>query len=281
MIRISQLKLPAGHSREDLEKKITKTLRIRKEALTSWTVVRRSLDARKKPDLFFVYTVDAAVADERTVLKKSRNGNVQKAPPPAYRFPEPGTEELKARPVVAGFGPAGIFAAYMLALHGYRPLVIERGSEAQQRKIGDRAFGLEPQRQQASHAADEQRHPKRRLIAGVALDEELRELVVLLAAALEHWVAARVHHVLGALRELPAPQAVRLAAVELPLLAAQLARCMPRRLGARFGLNVSNFDALGLGMKLFMCHGIHLQLPYASTGSAHARHSSSSFAKRC
>ena len=48
MIRISQLKLPAGHSREDLEKKITKTLRIRKEALTSWTVVRRSLDARKK-----------------------------------------------------------------------------------------------------------------------------------------------------------------------------------------------------------------------------------------
>ena len=140
MIRISQLKLPAGHSREDLEKKITKTLRIRKEALTSWTIVRRSLDARKKPDLFFVYTVDAAVADERTVLKKSRNGNVQKAPPPAYRFPEPGTEELKARPVVAGFGPAGIFAAYMLALHGYRPLVIERGSEAQQRKADVEAF---------------------------------------------------------------------------------------------------------------------------------------------
>ena len=65
---------------------------------------------------------------------------MQKTPPPAYRFPEPGTEELKARPVVAGFGPAGIFAAYMLALHGYRPLVIERGSEAQQRKADVEAF---------------------------------------------------------------------------------------------------------------------------------------------
>ena len=102
--------------------------------------MRRSLDARKKPDLFFVYTVDAAVADERTVLKKSRNRKCAENPATGYRFPEPGTEELKARPVVAGFGPAGIFAAYMLALHGYRPLVIERGSEAQQRKADVEAF---------------------------------------------------------------------------------------------------------------------------------------------
>ena len=53
MIRISQLKLPVGHTTEALEKKICQQLKIKKEELSSWQIVRRSLDARKKPDLKF------------------------------------------------------------------------------------------------------------------------------------------------------------------------------------------------------------------------------------
>lgn len=58
MIRISQLKLPVDHTPDALEKKICQQLKIKKEELSSWKIVRRSLDARKKPDLKFVYVVD-------------------------------------------------------------------------------------------------------------------------------------------------------------------------------------------------------------------------------
>ena len=62
MIRISQLKLPVDHTPDALEKKICQQLKIKKEELSSWKIVRRSLDARKKPDLKFclLYTSDAA-----------------------------------------------------------------------------------------------------------------------------------------------------------------------------------------------------------------------------
>ena len=134
MIRIQQLKLHTGHTPEQLREKIGKALRLKGGEDFSYRIVRRSLDARRKPELFYVYTVDVSVKGEKALLRKNRDKNIQQAKEAGYRFPEPGPEELKHRPVVAGFGPAGIFAAYMLALHGYRPLVVERGMEAQQRK---------------------------------------------------------------------------------------------------------------------------------------------------
>ena len=76
MLTLQQVKLPVSHTREDLEKKIVKTLNISSQELQSWKIRKRSLDARKKPELYFVYTIDASVKKENKVLKKVNNKNV-------------------------------------------------------------------------------------------------------------------------------------------------------------------------------------------------------------
>ena len=81
MLRISQLKLPVTHTEEDLKKKIVHTLMCRTEAVQSYEIIKQSLDARKKPELFYVYTVDVKADNEKQLLKmltrKKRAGNVQ------------------------------------------------------------------------------------------------------------------------------------------------------------------------------------------------------------
>ena len=133
MIRINQLKLQIPHTEEALEKKIQKTLHLKKGDSFTYRIHRQSLDARRKPELFYVYTVDVTVSNENAVLKHCK-GNIQKVEEKHYQIPSHGTETLNARPVVIGSGPAGLFCAYLLALEGYRPLVIERGACVEERK---------------------------------------------------------------------------------------------------------------------------------------------------
>ena len=57
MLRITQLKLPVGHTEEQLRKKLLKTVHIKESGLKEYTIKKRSLDARKKPELYYVYTV--------------------------------------------------------------------------------------------------------------------------------------------------------------------------------------------------------------------------------
>ena len=104
MLRISQLKLPVTYTEEDLKKKIVHTLMCRTEAVQSYEIIKQSLDARKKPDLFYVYTVDVKADNEKQLLKmltrKKRAGNVQLHEAMPYVFPAGGNEKLKSRPVV-------------------------------------------------------------------------------------------------------------------------------------------------------------------------------------
>ena len=72
MLRINQLKLPVGHSAEQLKKKIIKTLQIREGDLKQYSVRKRSIDARKKPELYYVYSIDLAVTDEARVVKHAK-----------------------------------------------------------------------------------------------------------------------------------------------------------------------------------------------------------------
>ena len=135
MLRISQLKLNYRHDTADFMKKLAKQLRLPENEILEYRIVKRSVDARKKDDICFIYTVDAAVKNEAAWLKKHRNEkSVTKAAEIAYTFPKPGEEVLNHRPVVAGSGPAGLFCALMLARHGYRPLLIERGESVEARK---------------------------------------------------------------------------------------------------------------------------------------------------
>ena len=134
MIRVNQVKLPVSHSEADLRKKTAKMMGVSTDQIQSMELVRQSLDARKKPDLYYLYALDVAVAGkEAAIVKRARSVNVQIRKEEAYRLPDPGIEPLRERPVIVGFGPAGMFCGLMLARAGYRPLILERGLDADSR----------------------------------------------------------------------------------------------------------------------------------------------------
>lgn len=134
MIRINQLKLPITHSYEDLIKKAAKALKIRVDQIEKLNIIRQSFDGRKKPELFYVYSVDCKVKQEKQILKKNRDKNIFISDTTRYLFPKSGEQLLNHRPVIVGFGPAGLFCGYMLAKAGYRPLILERGQAVEERQ---------------------------------------------------------------------------------------------------------------------------------------------------
>lgn len=140
MIRIQQLKLPVTHTEEELVEKIVRELKIKPQQIASWEIVRRSLDARHKGELKYVYLVDVETPLEQKILKRSRHNNIMSTRKRPYAFSPAGSVPLAHRPVVIGSGPAGLFCGYMLAKHGYQPLILERGDEAVKRKEKVDAF---------------------------------------------------------------------------------------------------------------------------------------------
>ncbi len=114
--------------------KAAKILRISPDAVLSWQIARKSIDARKKPEISIVYSVDVSVKTEEKVLARCHSAQVQAVTEQRYTFAAGGTERLVHRPVVIGSGPAGLFCAYLLAKHGYSPLVLERGRCVEERR---------------------------------------------------------------------------------------------------------------------------------------------------
>ena len=134
MIRVNQLKLPVEHKQEDLKKKAARALRITPQQIERLEIRRRSLDGRKKPELFYSYTVDIKTAREEQVLHRAKNSQAAICREKPYTFPKPGEEKLFSPPVIAGAGPAGLFAGLMLARAGYRPVILERGEDVDSRR---------------------------------------------------------------------------------------------------------------------------------------------------
>ena len=139
MLRINPVKLRPGHSQKDLEEKLLKFLHIPEDALLDYQIFKQSIDARKKPDIFFSYTIDVKVKQESSVLRKMKK-QVQKIARTPYQLPAPGDQTLSFRPVIVGSGPAGLFCAYLLAQAGFCPLVLERGADVTQRLLDVEAF---------------------------------------------------------------------------------------------------------------------------------------------
>ena len=99
MIRITQLKLPINHTKEQLEKKIARTLKCQEGSFT-YEIIRQSLDARHKDDKKFAYTVDVMVPKEKQILKKVHSNNIMSTEKKRYHFPKPGSTELIHPPVI-------------------------------------------------------------------------------------------------------------------------------------------------------------------------------------
>ncbi len=135
MIRINQLKLPEEHSPDEIKNKAAKLLRIQAEQIHGLRICRKSLDARKKPELSYSYVVDVETQNEQKLVHRAKNPHILLHTEPSYRFPELGTMELKHRPVIIGTGPAGLFCGLMLARHGYEPILLERGEDVETRHL--------------------------------------------------------------------------------------------------------------------------------------------------
>ena len=139
MIRLRDISLPPEHDANQLRYEAAKNLKIPGSKIRELTIVRRSVDARKKPEIRIIYTVDVRVeGNEKKLLMKAGSRRAELAP--VYRYTVPKAPKAAQRPVVVGFGPAGMFAALVLALAGQCPLVLERGDDALTRKQKVDAF---------------------------------------------------------------------------------------------------------------------------------------------
>ena len=134
MIRIRDISLPPDQAASHLVLSAARLLHIRPQDIRQLDIRRRSVDARKKNDVRVIYTVDVLVRGrEDKILKAARCPRASIADDPVYTLPLP--ERLpEQRPIVVGFGPAGMFAALVLAEAGLRPIVLERGLDAGSRR---------------------------------------------------------------------------------------------------------------------------------------------------
>lgn len=137
MIRLNQIIMPIEHSDEALIQKCYKTLQVSKDDVLFFQIVKRSIDARKKPDLIYSYSVDVACKNEDKVLKKCKYKYAEKSSTVLYKFPTLTDSHSDKKIIVVGMGPAGLFCAYMLAKHGFKPIVLERGDDVctRQKKV--------------------------------------------------------------------------------------------------------------------------------------------------
>ena len=148
MILVQNLKCKIPHSREQLPAKAAIALGISQREIKAWQILRRSLDARKKPELFYLYTLEVEVDQEEKVLRKAlKNKRLKEqlsiSDRKPYLFPDrkknaSNLADEKAdsnlcRPIVVGAGPAGLFCTYYLALAGLRPILLERGKSVEDR----------------------------------------------------------------------------------------------------------------------------------------------------
>jgi uncharacterized FAD-dependent dehydrogenase len=145
VLRLTELRLPLDHSDEELRTAILRELGIEPKDLVSYSIFRRSFDARRRGAIALIYHLDVETTREAEILRRLHGHpniglNIGPTPDTSYSFPTRAPEDLASRPIVIGGGPCGLFAGLLLAQMGFRPILLERGKKARERTID--TFGL-------------------------------------------------------------------------------------------------------------------------------------------
>ncbi len=131
MIRLRNIQMPLDMNEEMLYSTVAKKLKIQRHEILSVKIRRRSVDARKKPKIYFLFTLDVGVRFQaRTLARCKKNPHIFLAKDLPYTVNQISSD---VRPIIVGAGPAGLFAAYVLALANLRPIVLERGCDVDTR----------------------------------------------------------------------------------------------------------------------------------------------------
>lgn len=140
MLRINELKLPLDHSDHALADAIINKLAVAADELVSFSIFKRSYDARKKSAILLIYQLDVILtpaAEEAVLEKLAGDPSIRISPDTRYRFVAQANKDFPAlgqqRPLIIGFGPCGILAALLLAQMGLKPIVLERGKDGRRR----------------------------------------------------------------------------------------------------------------------------------------------------
>ena len=137
MIRITGVKAPLTFDEAFLRTSVARALKLAPKDVLSVRLSRRSVDARDKGNMHFSLNIDASVrGDERAIAARCQQASIVDAAPEITIVPA----KLNARPVIAGLGPAGLFAGLTLALAGARPIILERGRPVDERARDVDAF---------------------------------------------------------------------------------------------------------------------------------------------
>ena len=146
-IRLTNIRLSIDAPEDALAGRAAAALDVSPADIERWRILRKSLDARNKSQIEYVYSLEVAARDgaaESQLVgragRRSKGIAAELFRQPPFEMPTPGSEPLPERPVIVGSGPAGVFAAYFLAERGYRPLVLERGKPVRERIRDMHAF---------------------------------------------------------------------------------------------------------------------------------------------
>jgi uncharacterized protein len=144
-LKISNIRLPVEEPESALADAVARRLGVKSEELTQWRILRKSLDARSRSGLRFVYSAVVHLPEESrrfagSALDGAGTDDIQWFAPSRFEEPSSGHDPLYERPVVVGSGPAGLLAGYYLARRGYAPLILERGRPVKDRVPAVRDF---------------------------------------------------------------------------------------------------------------------------------------------
>ena len=133
LLRLTEIRLPLDHDETALRQAVLDRLGTDADMLADLHVFRRAVDARKRSNIVFTYTVDVTLSDAAATARLAAVPGVRPAPDIAYRFVAQAPAGLQRRPIVIGTGPCGLFAGLLLAQMGFRPLILERGRVVRER----------------------------------------------------------------------------------------------------------------------------------------------------